>query len=130
MPLQIHKLLCAGHNFNLIVLRKEIILKWLYCDPTGTLHVDATGSICRKPDSAGSKTCIFYYAIVGNFGHRHLPIAEMLSVTHNVATIASWLLHFVALVRQLRPSFKSRTMVTDQSAALMKPISTHFPINQ
>lgn len=81
--------------------------------------MDATGSICRKPVDAGSDVCVFYYAVVVKVGGRHLPVAEMLSTTHNVATIASWLLFFLHACRRQSAGCRFHAAVSDESSATM-----------
>ena len=64
------------------------------------LYFDATGTVVSKT-STNQKRLLYYSAVLKNSAHQPpIPVAEMVSETHNTATIASFLLHFKASVAQ------------------------------
>ena len=97
------------------------------------LHLDATGSLVRKLEGIFSeleRKKILYYVLVlphKTKGKMCLPVAEMVSSSHNTLTIASWLSRFVHDVRKLsRHRNMGFIIVTDFSWAQIHAAITAF----
>lgn len=110
-PLQI----CIYSNQQLDILNKE-----LKANIDLRVHLDATGSIIRKPQACSKK--IYYYAIVikCSFNDSVCPITEMVSSNHDTTTIGIWLAKFKSFItfnKKKWPLFKN--VVTDFSFALI-----------
>ena len=87
-----------------------------------TLHLDATGNVCSKihnlPDSDKR---ILYYALIlpGDKKEPPVPVTELISNSHNVPTICTWLQVFLHAVKSsyYSQNLSGVTMVVDFSWA-------------
>ena len=63
------------------------------------LHLDATGSVVREPDSEDCKR-ILYYALVARFLNSTIPLAELISSEHDTTAISHFLKDYRKFVVQ------------------------------
>lgn len=88
---------CAGSPFFVYIASKEqleLLLREMKSNPKQPLHLDATGSLIRRP--SGSSDVIYYYAgVIQLKSHRRVvPVFKMVSSSHYGGSIGQWLGHF------------------------------------
>ncbi|KAG5869926.1 hypothetical protein JTB14_005502 [Gonioctena quinquepunctata] len=91
-----------------------------------TLHLDATGTIVRRPGNTGNK--IYYYAgVIQIFeSNRVCPVLGMVSSEHDAGSIGAWLLKYRCFCMIRNKKWRASFSKSCFSFAILNAVSISF----
>lgn len=88
------------------------------------LHIDATGSVARKPEDFDCKR-IFYYCILARHDNTIIKLTHMVTSEHTTASIGNWLSNWQFFVMKANKWPLSKIIVTDKAWAITSQFQSY-----